>query len=90
MVRAITDNFTILKTPNRTPRPGSLSQRALDFGRIVFQSRRVLQHIHDSKRDPRVEKPDCELIREIHHGIPPFDESPQHPDLDHSFRLPIR
>ncbi|KAF5686879.1 fungal specific transcription factor factor [Fusarium denticulatum] len=90
MVRAIKHNFTVLKTPSGTPRPESASQRVLELGNIVFQCGRILQHVHDSKRDPRTANPHCELIVEIENSIPPFGEDTKHLDLDLSLRLPTR
>ncbi|KAF5249734.1 hypothetical protein FANTH_5042 [Fusarium anthophilum] len=90
MVRAIKHNLTVLKTPNGTPRPESAIQHVSDLGSIVFQCGRVLQHVQDSKRDPRTANPHCELMDEIESSIPPFDEYPKHRDLDHSFELLTR
>ncbi|KAF5554182.1 hypothetical protein FNAPI_6517 [Fusarium napiforme] len=87
IVRAIKHNFTVLKTPNGAPRPESASQRVLDLGKIVFQCGRILQHVHESKRDPRT---DCELIVEIDNSIPPFGDDPKHLDLAELLQLPTR
>ncbi|KAG5801638.1 hypothetical protein H9Q74_013787 [Fusarium xylarioides] len=90
VVRAIKHNFTVLETPNGTPRPEIASQRVLDLGKIVFQCGHILQHVHDSKRDPRTANPHCELMVEIENSIPPFGEDTKHLDLDLSIRLPTR
>ncbi|KAF5688077.1 hypothetical protein FCIRC_2051 [Fusarium circinatum] len=90
MVRAIRHHFTVLKTPNGTPRPESAIQRVSDLGSIVFQCGRVLQHDQDSKRDPRTVNPHCQLMDEMMSSIPPFDECPKHLDLYQSWELPTR
>ncbi|KAF5717681.1 hypothetical protein FMUND_5627 [Fusarium mundagurra] len=78
MVRAIKHNFTVLRTPNGTPRPEIASQRVLELGTVVFQCGHILQHVHDSKRDPRTANPHCELMVEIENSIPPFGEDTKH------------
>ncbi|CVK94212.1 uncharacterized protein FMAN_03407 [Fusarium mangiferae] len=88
MVRAIKHNFAVLRTPNGVPRPEIASQRVLDLGKIVSQCGRILQHVHDSKRNPRTANPHCELIVEVESSIPPFGEDAKHVDLRQSSRLP--
>ncbi|KAG4255308.1 hypothetical protein FPRO04_03841 [Fusarium proliferatum] len=90
MVRAIRHNFTVLRTPNGVPRPESASQRVLGLGKIVSQCGRILQHVHDSKRNSRTANSHCELIIEIESSIPPFGEDTRHVDLRQSSRLPMR
>ncbi|KAF5638476.1 Zn(2)-C6 fungal-type DNA-binding domain protein [Fusarium tjaetaba] len=88
MVKAIKHNFTVLKTPNGTPRPDLASQRVLELGTIAFQCGHILQHVHDSKRVPRTANPHCELMVEFENSHPPFDEYTVHLDIDLSIRLP--
>nr|RBQ89320.1 hypothetical protein FVER53263_20055 [Fusarium verticillioides] len=88
MVRAIKHNFTVLKTPNGTPRPDVASQRVLDLGTIAFQCGHILQHVHDSKRVPRTTGPHCELMVEIDNSIPPFGDDPKQLDLAELLGLP--
>ncbi|KAF5984384.1 casein kinase II subunit beta-2 [Fusarium coicis] len=88
MVKAIKHNFTVLKTPNGTPRPDLASQRVLDLGTIAFQCGHILQHVHDSKRVPRTTNPHCELMVELENSRPPFGEDTKQRDIDLSTRLP--
>ncbi|KAG4289825.1 hypothetical protein FPRO06_04647 [Fusarium proliferatum] len=81
MVRAVKHNFTVLETPNGVPRPENASQCVLDLGKIVFQCGHILQHVHDSKRNPRTASPHCELLIEMEEPIPPFGEEVNHKDL---------
>ncbi|CVL11966.1 uncharacterized protein FPRN_03424 [Fusarium proliferatum] len=90
MVRAVKHNFTVLETPNGVPRPENASQCVLDLGKIVFQCGHILQHVHDSKRNPRTASPHCELLIEMEEPIPPFGEEVNHKDLGQSWRLPTR
>ncbi|SCO36541.1 uncharacterized protein FFMR_04128 [Fusarium fujikuroi] len=90
MVRAVKHNFTVLKTPNGVPRPESASQRVLDRRKIVLQCGHILQHVHDSKRNPRTANPHCELMIEMENSIPPFGEEVNHKDLGQPWRLPTR
>ncbi|KAF4429392.1 hypothetical protein FACUT_9135 [Fusarium acutatum] len=97
MVRVIKHNCTVLTTLNGIPRSDSVSQRLLDFGKIVFQSGRILQHIHDSKRAPRFGNHGCEIMNGLHKStstddtgpIDPFSGDAQHLDLNESLDLPL-
>lgn len=88
----------VLTTPNGKPRSDSVSQRLLDFGKIVFQSGRILQHIHDSKRAPRFGDHGCEIMNEFHKSIgsddaepiDPFSGDAQHQDLNEALDLPLK
>ncbi|KAF5611641.1 hippurate hydrolase [Fusarium subglutinans] len=62
MARAVEDYLPLLRTPEGTPRPGDTVQSALSMHQTVSISGFVLQHIHDSKRSPRVSRHECDTI----------------------------
>ncbi|KAF4340674.1 tryptophan synthase beta subunit [Fusarium beomiforme] len=83
MEKAIKHYFPVLQTPAGAPRLEDSCRRVFGFGKIVLQCGHILQHIHDSKLNPRGDWQECNLIHQqsLKNFIPPFSGGIIYPAL---------